>query len=151
MSSSDTLIAPADVLAHTRFFGDLDRPRLERVAALAQLQERPEGELVYRNGDRADCMYVLARGLVRMAVGYQGRNASAGDLLRRGDVFGWAALTPGSNVRIATVTCLAPCTLLALDGAALLLLMEQDHTLGYRITTQLTRLITTTLSAFAGG
>ena len=29
--------------------------------------------------------------------------------------------------------------------------MEQDHTLGYRVMTQVTRLITSTLTAFAGG
>lgn len=149
--SPDTALDPVDILARTAFFGALDRARLERVAALCELEDRAEGDVVYRNGDRGDRVYVLVRGLVRMAVGYNGRNASAGDVLRRGEVFGWAALTPSSNRRIATVTCLAPCTLLAIDGAALLLLMEQDHTLGYRISTQLTMLVTTTLSAFAGG
>ena len=66
-------------------------------------------------------------------------------------MFGWAALTPGCNQRIATASCLSPCDILAVDGADLMNLMEQDHTLGYRLMTQLTQLITGTLTAFAGG
>lgn len=145
------VLSPAAILAGTRFFADLTPAQLHRVAALGQVQERLEGEPVYRTGEPAIDMYVLVRGLVRMAVGYGGRNTNAGDLLRRGEVFGWAALTPACNLRLATATCLAPCTLLAISGERLLALMEQDHTIGYRVTTQVTRLITGTLTAFAGG
>ena len=43
-----------------------------------------------------------------------------------------------------------PCSL-DTDGVGLMKLMEQDHTLGYRLMTQLTRLVTGTLTAFASG
>ena len=144
-------MAPADVLAQTGFFGELTPAQLERVAALSKAQDCDEGQQVYRIGDPANLVYVLLRGMVRHSIGYGGRNASVGDVLRRGEVFGWAALTPTCNVRIATATCLTPCRFLAIDGAGLIGLMEQDHTLGYRLMTQLTRLITGTLTAFAGG
>lgn len=149
--SLDTATEPLAILSQTRFFAALDETRLGRVAVLGRLEEHADGEAIYRVGEPAQRMYVLVRGLARMTVSYHGRHAPAGDLLRRGDVFGWAALTPDCNRRIATVSCLAPCLLLSLDGGALLALMEQDHTLGYRVTTQLTRLMTSTLSAFAGG
>lgn len=152
MSHDTPATVSADrVLRDTPFFADLAPPQLERVAALGTLQQRAEGEVLYRTGEPARDMYVLVQGLVRMAVGYHGRSASGGDVLRRGDVFGWAALTPTCNLRVATASCLAPCVLLVLDGEHLLALMEQDHTIGYRLTTQLTRLITGTLSALAGG
>lgn len=139
------------ILAETRFFGDLSPAQMSRVAALAVAQERNEGDPVYRTGERAVDMYVLVHGLVRMVVGYGDRNTHAGDVLRRGEVFGWAALTPECNMRVATASCLSSCSLLAINGERLLALMEQDHTIGYRLATQLTRLITGTLSAFAGG
>ena len=82
---------------------------------------------------------------------YGDRNANAGKIVRRGEVFGWAALTPSCNLRFATASCLMPCSLLAVDGAGLMAHMEQDHTLGYRVMTQVTRLITSTLTAVAGG
>ncbi len=142
---------PAMILSQTEFFGGLSHGQLQRVAALGTLQDCEEGQQLYRIGDPAHLIYVLAQGTVRQAISFGGRTAHAGDILRRGDVFGWAALTPTCNVRIATTSCLTPCRLLAVDGAGLIELMEHDHTLGYRLMTQLTRLITGTVTAFAGG
>ena len=147
---SDAMV-PTVILAQTGFFGELTPRQLERVAALSKVQDCDEGQQVYRIGDPAKVIYVLLRGMVRHSIGFGGRNASVGDILRRGEVFGWAALTPSCNVRIATASCLTSCRFLAIDGAGLIGLMEEDHTLGYRLMKQLNRLITGTLTAFAGG
>ena len=145
------LMTASTILAQTRFFADLDPAQIERVAAICETREFDEGAQIYRVGEPAVHVYVLMRGMVRMAIGYGGRNASAGDVLRRGDVFGWAAMTPSCNLRIATASCIAPSTLLILKGTKVLDLMEGDHTIGYRLMTQLSSLITSTLTAFAGG
>ena len=144
-------MAPAVILSQTGFFGELTPSQLERVAAMSEVRDCGEGQQVYRIGDPANLVYVLLGGMVRHTIGFGGRNAIVGDILRRGEVFGWAALTPSCNVRIATASCLSPCRFLVIDGAGLIGLMEQDHTLGYRLMTQLNRLITGTLTAFAGG
>ena len=142
---------PGWLLSQTHFFGGLTPNQLERIAGLSTVLECEAGQQVYRVGDPASEVYVLVHGTVRHAIGFGGRNASVGDILRRGELFGWAALTPPRNVRIATASCLAPCRFLVIDGAGLIALMEQDHTLGYRLMTQLNRLITGTLTSFAGG
>lgn len=139
------------ILSHTDFFQGLTPGQIDCVAAVAEMQQFEGGRQIYRIGEPAKAVYVLVDGTVRLAIGFGGRNAQAGDIVRRGDLFGWAALTPGSNQRIATASCLSPCDILAFDGVDLINLMEQDHTLGYRLMTQLTRLITGTLTAFAGG
>ena len=144
-------MAPAAILSQTGFFGDLTPIQLERVAAMSEVRDCGQGQQIYRIGDPANLVYVLLRGMVRHSIGFGGRNASVGDILRRGEVFGWAALTPSCNGRIATASCLSPCRFLVIDGTGLIGLMEQDHTLGYRLMTQLNRLITGTLTAFAGG
>ncbi len=142
---------PAVVLAQTVFFSDLDRSQIARVATLAEMQERTGGQQIYRIGEPAKAVYVLMAGTVRMAIAYGSRNANAGDVVRRGEVFGWAALTPRCNLRIATASCMTHCRFLAIDGAGLMRLMEEDHTLGYFVMKQLTQLITGTLTAFACG
>ena len=142
---------PCQILALTQFFGQLTPHQLERVAALGTLRDCAAGQQVYRVGDPATEVYVLVHGSVRHAIGFGGRHASVGDTLRRGELFGWAALTPPHQVRIATACCQSPCRLLVIDGAALLVLMEGDHTLGYRLMKQLNRLITGTLTSFAAG
>ena len=144
-------MTPFVILSQTSFFQDLTTEQLRGVADLSRMQECSEGQQIYNIGEPASTVYVLVRGMVRLAIGLGNRNASAGDILRRGEVFGWAALTPASSLRIATASCLTPCRFLAIDGAELIGLMEQDHTLGYRLMTQLNRLITGTLTAFAAG
>lgn len=142
---------PVDVLSETDFFAALNPQQLERVSCISQLQECAEGFRIYNHGDPAKYFYVLIDGMVRFAIGFGSRNAPAGDLLRRGNVFGWAALTPGPKYRIATASCVTPCTVLAIDGDAFVGLMEQDPALGYQVMKGLNLLITGTLTAFAAG
>jgi CRP/FNR family transcriptional regulator, cyclic AMP receptor protein len=142
---------PTDVLSQTDFFAVLTPEQLQRVAAISQLQEHPEGVRIYNHGDPATYFYVLADGIVRFVIGFGNRNASAGDILRRGNVFGWAALTPGAKSRIATASCVTRCTVLAIDGDALNDVMEQDTALGFQLMKQLNLLVTGTLAAFAAG
>jgi len=143
--------APIDVLSQTDFFAVLSREQLGRVSGISQVQECAEGCQIYSHGDPAKYFYVLVEGTVRFAIGFGNRNASAGDILRRGKVFGWAALTPGAKYRIATASCVAPCTVLAIDGDGFVSLMEQDNALGFQVMKRLNLLITGTLTAFAAG
>ena len=144
-------LTPIQVLAHTDFFGGIDAKRLEHIAAISELQQHREGSHIYNLGEPAKNLYVLVDGMVRFAIGFGNRNASAGEILRRGQVFGWAALAPSVKQRIATGTCLSPCTVLAIDGQALNDLMERDNALGFRVMKQLNVLITGTLTAYAAG
>jgi toluene monooxygenase system ferredoxin subunit len=88
---------------------------------------------------------------VRFTLGVGGRETSAGEIIRPGDVFGWAALVEGTQRRIATAYCLTPCEVLALPGSRLLRLMEEDHSLGYCLMKQLAILLTRELKTFAAG
>lgn len=142
---------PIDILSQTDFFAVLTPEQLERVSGISQLQECAEGCRIYNHGEPAKYFYVLIEGMVRFAIGFGNRNASAGDILRRGKVFGWAALTPGAKYRIATASCVTPCTVLAIHGDAFIDLMEQDYALGFQVMKRLNLLITGTLTAFAAG
>ena len=139
------------VLGEAGFFRDLDDARRRAVLALSAVEEREAGEHFYRIGEPAQNFYVLMGGVVRLTIGLDHRNASAGDILHRGEVFGWAALTPSANRRIASAVCLTPASVLAIDGAGLVALMDRDHTLGYQLMRQLILLVTGTLTACAAG
>jgi toluene monooxygenase system ferredoxin subunit len=94
---------------------------------------------------------VLVDGMVRFTIGLGSRQTHAGQILKRGEVFGWAALVETAPKRIASALAITPCTVLAINGNQLLILMNQDHTLGYRLMSQLNALITGNLTAFASG
>ena len=151
MQQPAELSSAVAILSETNFFRGLTPVQLDAVAELTQFHACAEAEQLYRIGQPAPAVYVLVAGTVRLSVGFGERNACAGDILRRGDLFGWAAMTPRCNLRIATAVCLTACTFLPIDGAGLVRLMDSDHSLGYRLMCRLNDLISGTLTAFAGG
>jgi toluene monooxygenase system ferredoxin subunit len=152
VTTSDIVARPEalDVLARTEFFSDLDRAQLRKLASVSRVQAFAQGVEIYNHGQPARYLYVLADGRVQFAIGLRDRT-SGGDMLRPGNVFGWAALTPGVRQRIATATCVTPCTVVAIDGTECFALMQADHAMGFHIMTRLNLMITSTLTAFVAG
>lgn len=141
----------ASVLQEARFFSALTKAQVERVAALGRVRSFPQDTRIYVVGDPLDDFYVLADGMVRFTLGLDKHETSAGEIIRRGDVFGWAVLVEGHARRIATAYCLTPCTVIALAGAQLYAALEADHDLGYRVMKKLAVLLTSELTTFAAG
>lgn len=150
-SASAALASVSAALATSAFFADLTAEQLQALARLFRVEDYPQGSEIYNLGDRASDFYVLMDGLVRFTIGRGGRQASAGEVIRSGQVFGWAAIVERAQRRIATAYCLTPCKVLAADGNELLKLMDQDHSMGYHVMKQMTLLITGELTAFASG
>jgi len=153
--SSNSLLAskekPVEVLGQAPFFSALTPAQLERVAALGRARSFPQDTRIYTVGDAVDDFYVLAEGMVRFTLGLGKRDTAAGDIIRRGDVFGWAPLVEGHPRRIATAYCLTACEVIAIDGEALVRLMEGDPAFGYALLKKLAVLLTSELVAFAAG
>ena len=139
------------VLSEARFFSGLTEEQRIQVAALARVRTFPQDTRIYTIGDAVDDFYVLAEGMVRFTLGLGKRETSAGDIIRRGDVFGWAPLVEGQPRRIATAYCLTACAVVAIDGAKLMELMESEASLGYALMKKLAVLLTSELVAFAAG
>ena len=143
--------APLEVIAQTAFFAALNKQQLAQIAPLCQPQSFAKGTPVYRLGEPTDAFYVLVDGVVRFSLGIDGAHASAGEIIRCGDVFGWAALIEGATTRLATAHCITDCNVLAMNGKQLLHLMEADNTMGYRLMKKLNALISGNLNHFVAG
>lgn len=144
-------LSGGDILSQTAFFAELDLQQRQLIARLCRLVEYPQDSQIYSLGEHADDFYILIDGMVRFSIALGNRQTSAGEVIRRGEVFGWAAIIEHAQSRIATALCLTPCSVLAVNGNQLLELMENDHSLGYRILKQLNFLVTGKLTAFAAG
>lgn len=147
----ERLAPPLDVLAESAFFAGLSGKQLGAIRALCQVQEFAQGSHIYVLGEPATNLYVLVEGTVRFALAMGSREASVGEIIRRGQVFGWAALLEEAQTRIANASCLTSCVVVAMNGNEMLRLMDQDPSLGYMIMKRLNKLITGELAAFAAG
>jgi CRP-like cAMP-binding protein len=139
------------ILEHTGFFAELSAEQRLQVARVSRLADYPQGSQMYGLGEPADDFFILVDGMVRFTIGLGNRQTHGGQILRRGEVFGWAALVRNARKRIATAQAITPCNVLAINGEQMLFLMDHDHTLGYHVMARLNELITGNLTAFASG
>jgi toluene monooxygenase system ferredoxin subunit len=122
-------------------FQDLEPPILEKLAALARRESYEPGVLLYRPGDPAEDLFVLDSGRVEFLIGRGERTAPGGFMLKKGEVFGWAALLDGYPARIASARCLEASTLLRINGKAVLSVLEGDPQAGFVVMRRLAALI----------
>jgi CRP-like cAMP-binding protein len=145
-SATDRGSAMADdvpaILRKTGILADLAAPTLARIATLARPVAIDEGETLYAIGDPARSAYIVVSGRLRFTLGGDGRPEAQGSIIPPGDILGWAALLVDQPRRIATVVALEPCRLLAIEGKALLDLLEDDPRSGFLVMQRLAKMIT---------
>src|SRR5207237_4634254 len=112
-------------------FNGIGAETLDALGALAQSETFPTGALLYRPGDTAEDFFVLDAGRVEFLIGRGERTAPGGFMLKKGEVFGWAALLDGYPNRIASARCLEASSLLRINGKGALAVLEQDPRGGY--------------------
>ena len=119
-------------LADVTLFAGLPPARLETAMRRATLRDVKAGTTIIRQGDPADFFYVIGTGRVEVT---QSDPGGASRVLRQmsgGEFFGEIGLL--SRVpRTATVTAMTDCTLVALEGAAFLELVESGPGLTYKL------------------
>lgn len=122
-------------------FNGIAAGTIDALAALGQRESHPTGAVLYRPGDPADDFFVLDSGRVEFLVGRGDHTALGGFMLRKGEVFGWAALLEGYPARIASARCLEESSLLRINGKAALRVLEGDPAAGFIVMRRLAALI----------
>jgi toluene monooxygenase system ferredoxin subunit len=122
-------------------FAGASEATLAKLAALARRETYPTGAVVYRVGDPAEDFFVLDSGRVEFQIGRDERTSPAGFMLRKGEVFGWAALLDSHPRRIASARCEERSTVLRIDGKQTLQALEADPASGFLAMKRLSALI----------
>lgn len=113
-----------DALKSVPIFEKVDTDALGEISALARLRLcRPHDEVV-RQGDEADCVFIVHTGFLKVWV--SGLNGSLSTLcvVGPGEIFGELSLLDGGP-RSASVTAITRSELVVLDRAPFLKLLEQ--------------------------
>lgn len=105
------------VLARARFFSEQGEGRT--------LATFSEGSVVFAQGDPADSIFYIQRGMVKLTVASKAGKEATIEMLEAGDLFGEGCLA-GQRRRAATATALSECLIMRLerDTAAQLLQRE---------------------------
>jgi toluene monooxygenase system ferredoxin subunit len=128
-------------------FTGISEATLGALTALAKREEFAEGNVLYKPGDPAQDFFVLDSGRVEFQIGRDERTSPAGFMLKKGEVFGWAALLDNQPHRIASARVLEKSTLLRINGRQALEILESDPASGYLVMRRLSALIARFLAA----
>ena len=116
----------------------------DTLAALAKIARREEfaaQSVIYKIGDAATDFFLLESGRVEFLIGRGERKDPAGFMLRKGEIFGWAALLESHPQRIASAKALEPSVVQRLNGKAALAILEADPASGYTVMRRLCGLV----------
>jgi CRP/FNR family transcriptional regulator, cyclic AMP receptor protein len=109
---------------------------LARVGEGRAIREYRKNEVVFAQGDKAEAVFYLQKGKVKLTVlSHHGKEAVVA-LLGEGEFFGEGCLV-AQPLRMATATALIPCTVLRLEKAAMLRVLHAEPTFAARFITHL--------------
>jgi CRP/FNR family cyclic AMP-dependent transcriptional regulator len=112
------------LLTKTRLFAQLDAEGLGQLAARATMRRYRRGEVVFREGDPGDWLFVVASGRVKVVVSSPQGDEMVLAALGPTDTFGELALVDG-GARSATVEAVEPSSLLVLSRVAFLEVLHE--------------------------
>lgn len=127
------------VLRRCEVFVGLADNDLEKIARLPSWQRNTynAGEFIFRENNVARDFYILDEGEVRLVVAWRRGQSKEPvqfpvDTITKGDVFGWSSLVAPHSLTMSAI-CVKPSSVLAVCGAELSQLMDNDHSLGYEV------------------
>jgi len=126
---------------------DLSNVQIKELEKISGCLFLSEGEILYKEGDNDNLLYVVSEGSLGIEIFVPGRGQvriyNADPL----DIIGWDSMTPVARNRITTITALKKCNLIYFDGSALNELCENDKELGYVIMRRLSNVIASRMLA----
>lgn len=95
-SASPIVRFPAPRNERVQLFSGLSPEEMSHIAANARSLRKRRGEFIYMPGDRADFVYILKHGRVKLSVLSESGKEIAIDIIQRGEIFGEFALVDES-------------------------------------------------------
>jgi CRP-like cAMP-binding protein len=109
---------------------------LARIGEGRSLVEYPKDRVVFAQGDKADAVFYLRKGKVKLTVvSTQGKEAVVA-ILGEGEFFGEGCLV-GQPLRMATAATLTPCSILRVEKPAMVRVLHAEPTFAERFITHL--------------
>jgi CRP/FNR family cyclic AMP-dependent transcriptional regulator len=127
------MVSP-ELLRRFPFFSGLTDEEIKSIAMISDEETYEANTFIFREGDKAQKMFVLIEGTVDIMVNTdeEGLERETVSTLNHGDVFCWSAVVE-PNLLTASAFAATPVIVVAIDGAGLRAMFELDCHLGFRI------------------
>jgi CRP-like cAMP-binding protein len=123
-------------IRQTDLFWGLNQSVVNRVMGIARREAFAQGDVLFRSGDTARHLFILAQGKVKIILGDSGTDVYTGT--RVGEAFGWGSLID-RNTYGGSAICASPVVVLKFERDRLLQLLDSDIQSGYLFFKHLSR------------
>ena len=123
------------------WFVELNQNQLDCLSSISMLHELEADEVLFKEGDREDYLYVLLEGQIVLEVEVPTRGQVPVFTAEILDIIGWSSMTPIVRQRTASARATQPCLLLGLNSKLLQQMCDEDHELGYIIMRRLANVV----------
>ena len=133
------MVSP-ELLRRYSYFAPIRHETLKKVAMISQEKVVAAGQIIFREWERADHLYVVLKGEV--SVGYPlptGEDRPV-DTLGEGDLMVWSALVPPYRTT-GSGTTTKETHLVVIEAAKLRELCDEDPQLGFRLMTEVVKVL----------
>jgi CRP-like cAMP-binding protein len=128
-------------LGQIPWFQEVSPEHTRTIAEMACLRPVKAGEVLFREGDQADCVFIVLEGRIGLDVFVPHRGKIRLSTAERWEVFGWSSVTPTVHQRTAGATAVTDGLVTCIDAARLRAACEADHELGYLVMRRLANVV----------
>jgi CRP-like cAMP-binding protein len=125
-----------DDLKQMVMLGYLTDEMLEKLIPITDLLRFDENEFIFRQGDKADRLYMLKEGEVLLELSVSDNITVALSSIKPGHAFGWSAMLEEATYTVNAL-CSERCEVLSIRAEKLKAILEHDHTMGYILSQRL--------------
>ena len=127
------------------WFRELKPEHLQKVVAMSHLRKVAAGEILFREGDSEDYLYIVVDGRIALNIFVPHRGKIRISTAEPLDVFGWSSVTPSVRQRTAGAAAVMESLVIAVDAEKLRQACEEDHDLGYIVMRRLANIVASRL------
>jgi CRP/FNR family cyclic AMP-dependent transcriptional regulator len=127
------------------WFQDIDGEHLQKIEEISRLRHVRAGEVLFREGDKEDYVFIVIEGRVALDIFIPHRGKIRIYTAEPWDVFGWSSVTPVIHQRTAGAVAVMDGLVICVDAAKLREACEQDHDLGYLVMRRLANIVASRL------
>jgi CRP/FNR family transcriptional regulator, cyclic AMP receptor protein len=112
-----------------------------KMVNIAKIFKFEPGQVIFREGDKEDYLYVVLEGRVAIEISIPGRGRIRILTADPMDEVGWSSVTPVVRQRTAGARAVLPSRLVAFDANELRKLCDEDHDFGYYVMRRLANVV----------
>ncbi|MEP7134608.1 MAG: cyclic nucleotide-binding domain-containing protein [Chloroflexota bacterium] len=127
------------------WFKELEPEHLQKLTDIAHLRHVRAGEVLFREGDREDYLYIVIEGRVALDIFIPHKGKVRIYTAEPWDLFGWSSVTPITNQRTAGAVAVVDGLVVGIDSTKLRKACDDDHDLGYVVMRRLTNIVASRL------